>query len=148
MTHYSVLNAGAPEAWSTGQFPHPAFEKPVRGKQFLAERLGLTGMEISLNSLPSNYSVPFLHSHREHEELYLFVAGEGEMLIDGDIVAVRSGTAVRVAPPAKRAWRNTGAEPLVYLVIQAKADTLTSNTIKDGRVAKEPPDWAHAAIVS
>jgi mannose-6-phosphate isomerase-like protein (cupin superfamily) len=141
MSSYSVFEAGAPTEWFNGEFPHPAFKKPVRGKQFLSERLSLTGMEISLNSLPAKYAVPFLHTHREHEELYLFISGQGELLVDGETITVGPGTAVRVAPAGKRAWRNTGDESLVYLVVQAKAGTLSATTIADGQVEKDPPVW-------
>ena len=36
----------------------------------LHEKLSLTGAEISLNELPAGASVPFVHSHKENEEIY------------------------------------------------------------------------------
>lgn len=141
MSTYSVFETGALNEWYSGEFPHPAFKQPVRGKRFLSQCLGLTSMEVSLNSLPAGYAVPFLHSHREHEELYLFLAGQGQMLVDGSHIDVRPGTALRVAPEGKRAWRNTGEEPLVYLVVQARAGSLSQATILDGLMEKEPPSW-------
>jgi uncharacterized cupin superfamily protein len=139
--NYSVCEAGNLSDWKEGEFPHPAFQKPVRGKFFLAEPLGLTGMEVSLNSLPPKAAVPFLHSHREHEELYLFLSGQGELLVDGEITKVGPGSAVRVATAGKRAWRNTGDDALIYVVVQAKAGSLAQGTIKDGQMEKEPPVW-------
>ena len=141
MANFSVFQAGSPSEWSKGEFAHPAFQRPVRGKFFLAEPLGLTGMEVSLNSLPPKVAVPFLHAHREHEELYLFLAGRGELQVDGEYVAVGPGTAVRVAPAGKRSWRNLGDEALVYLVIQAKAGSLAAATIKDGQPVDAPVVW-------
>lgn len=132
MTPCSVFHAGPFSAWEKLHFVHPAFSKPVSGKFFLGEPLGLTGMEVSLNALPPRAAVPFLHTHREHEELYLFLSGQGEMLVDGKLIPVRAGTAVRVAPAAQRSWRNTGDDPLVHLVIQARAGSLTERTIEDG----------------
>ena len=141
MRNYSLLEVGSPSEWSAGEFSHPAFKRPVRGKQFIAEQLGLTSMELSLNCLPPNVAVPFLHSHLEHEELYLFLSGSGEMLVDGETIPVKGGSAVRVAPAGKRAWRNVGNEPLVYLVIQAKAGSLANINIKDGQPCPELPMW-------
>ena len=51
--------------------------------------------------------MPFLHSHRENEELYLFLGGEGEMVVDGEVIPVKEGSAVRVKPAASRAWRRS-----------------------------------------
>jgi len=141
VTHYTRHELGDPSAWSSLEFPHPRFSKPVRGKYFLADDLALTGMEVSVNSLPPAAAVPFLHTHREHEELYLFLSGRGEFQVDAERFEVRPGSAVRVAPQGKRCWRNVGAEPLTYLVIQAKADTVTAQAIADGEVCEEKPAW-------
>jgi len=146
MSTYSVFEAGAPAEWLRGEFPHPAFKRAVRGKQFLAEQLGLTGMELSLNSLPPGFAVPFLHRHRAHEELYLFLSGQGEVQVDGDVIPVRAGSAVRIAPEGARTWRNTGEESLVYVVIQARAGSLASRTIGDGQPLDTPPVWAPMTV--
>ena len=44
----------------------------------LHDRLGLTGAEISVNALPGKASVPFVHSHKENEEIYERASGEGK----------------------------------------------------------------------
>ncbi len=137
---YQVMNFGALEAWSTFVLAHPKLG-PVPGKQFLASELGLTGMEVSLNSLAPGKDVPFLHGHRQNEELYLFLTGSGQMMLDDRVVAVSAGTAVRVAPPVLRSWRNTGTEPLTCIVIQAKQGSLSQATAKDGFVGAAPPVW-------
>ena len=36
----------------------------------LHEKLSLTGAEISLNELPAGANVPFVHSHKENEDVY------------------------------------------------------------------------------
>lgn len=36
----------------------------------LKEALGLSGCELSINELPANASVPFVHSHKQNEELF------------------------------------------------------------------------------
>jgi hypothetical protein len=41
----------------------------------LHEQLKLTGTEISINELPANISIPFVHKHKENEEIYLVLEG-------------------------------------------------------------------------
>nr|WP_270515044.1 cupin domain-containing protein [Coprococcus catus] len=51
----------------------------------LHEKLSLTGAEISLNELPAGANVPFVHSHKENEEIYGILSGNGKAIIDGCI---------------------------------------------------------------
>ena len=85
--------------------------------------------------------MPFLHTHEQNEELYIFLAGEGEMLLDGEKVDVSAGSVVRVDPQAVRCWRNTGTTDLVHIVIQSKAGSLEQWTAVDGAMLEEQPDW-------
>jgi Uncharacterized conserved protein, contains double-stranded beta-helix domain len=78
-------------------FKHPALPRETEGKVFLNPLLGLTSSEISLNKLPPRTSMPFYHTHRLNEEIYLFLKGEGEFQIDGKILPIREGTVIRVA---------------------------------------------------
>jgi uncharacterized cupin superfamily protein len=136
-----VFEAGPVAEWARWQFQHPVLPMAVPGKLFLQERLGLTGIELSLNALPPGGATPFLHRHRRNEELYVFLSGEGQFQVDGQCFAVREGTAVRVAPAGRRAWRNTGAQPLVVLVIQAPAGGIGGATTSDGERVAPPPVW-------
>lgn len=141
MAHFTRFEAGPAADWPTWEFAHPAFSRPTRGKLFLRERVRLTGMEVSLNSLPPGAAVPFLHTHRAHEELYLFLSGSGEFVVDGERFAVQPGTVVKVDPAGARSWRNSGEMPLTYVVVQAKADSVTCDTIADGEVVKDVAPW-------
>ena len=38
----------------------------------LHDSLSLTGAEISVNNLPAGAGVPFVHSHKKNEEIYIF----------------------------------------------------------------------------
>lgn len=128
---------GPLSSWSELVYPRPqggAFS----GKGFLGVKLGLTGMEVSLNSLPPGASYPFAHAHKLNEELYLFLTGSGEMILDDQVIAVGPGSAVRVAPPVSRCWRSTGTEPLTCVVVQAQAGSLTQATAADGFRTPEP----------
>lgn len=55
------------------------------------------------------------HYHRRSEEIYLFTAGAGRMILDGEEAAVRAGDCVVIAPGAKHQLVNDGPEPLVLL---------------------------------
>src|SRR5690606_17930126 len=116
MSNFSHFSAGPIDQWQQWSFRHPALATAAPGKLFLADRLNLSGMEVSLNTLPAGVAVPFYHRHRQHEELYLVLAGEGEFQVDGERIAVAEGSALRIAPQGVRTWRNTGESPLVYLV--------------------------------
>ncbi len=131
---------GPSARWRDHSYQHPRLGE-VAGKIFIGEALGLTGMEVSLNSLAPGGSAPFLHAHRQNEELYFFLSGEGEYQVDGQVLPVRAGSALRVAPTGMRCWRATGTEPLTFLVIQAKAGSLEQATAKDGIKGDQPPAW-------
>lgn len=128
--NFSIAHLGAWADMAQHVFRHPRLGN-VPGKVFLKEPLRLTGMEISLGSIPPGRGIPFTHRHRDNEEVYIFVYGRGRFLIDDRILEVYEGSVVRVATGGRRAWRNTGNEPLDYIVIQAKAGTLANGTISD-----------------
>ena len=52
----------------------------------LHDQLGLTGAEISINNLPAGAGVPFVHSHKQNEEIYVVLSGKGKAVIDGETV--------------------------------------------------------------
>ena len=130
--HFSLANFGPFEKVDQYTFKHPKLATGVPGKQFLKEALGLTGMDVSFNKLPAGVSMPFSHKHRENEELYLVLKGKGEFCVDGDWFHVQEGSAIKVAPDGVRTWRSSPDEALVFIVIQAKADSMEGVSIEDG----------------
>ena len=52
------------------------------GRVELHEVLGLTGAEVSVNNLPAGAGVPFVHAHKENEEIYGVLEGAGSATID------------------------------------------------------------------
>ena len=50
------------------------------GRIELHETLSLTGAEISINKLPAGASVPFIHSHKNNEEIYNPKQNQGNLL--------------------------------------------------------------------
>ena len=61
------------------------------GRTELHEALSLTGAEVSINSLPAGAGVPFVHSHKNNEEIYGIIAGKGTAIIEEDIVEITAG---------------------------------------------------------
>lgn len=135
----SCIQVGEPQQWMDYLFAHPLLPRPAKGKHFLKEELGLSGMEISINSLPAGVAMPFTHTHKLNEEVYFFLSGEGEFSVDDYIVPVGPGSVVRVAPEGRRCWRNSGEQPLNYLVIQARNCSMTESTTEDGLPAPGTP---------
>ena len=111
------------------------------GKLFLKNAMRLTGMEVSLNKLPPGVEVPFLHKHRKHEELFIFVKGKGQFQVDGQTMDVSEGTVIRVAPEGVRTWRNNSSEDLYYVVVQANSQTPCEAEIADGIGIDGPVEW-------
>lgn len=93
--------------------------------------LGLTGAEISINELPAGAGVPFVHSHRQNEEIYGILAGKGRAVIDGEEVELAAGDWLRVAPAAKRQFSAAADSGIKYVCIQVKQNSLESYTADD-----------------
>jgi mannose-6-phosphate isomerase-like protein (cupin superfamily) len=55
------------------------------------------------------------HYHRTTEEIYLFTAGAGRMLLGGDGAAVRACDCVVIPPGVEHQLVNDGTEPLVLM---------------------------------
>lgn len=133
--HFSVVEAGPFSSLLSMS------KDPIPGKYFLKDRLGLTGMEVSLNQLPEGGSIPFYHTHHENEELYLFIGGRGQFQVDGQIFDVEEGTAISVSPEGERTLRNNGTGDLYFIVIQAQAGSLRQWVESDGTILNKPVAW-------
>ncbi len=97
----------------------------------LHETLGLTGAEVSINKLPAGAGVPFVHAHKQNEEIYGVLAGHGQATIDGEEVELAAGDWLRVAPAAKRQFRAADNEGITYVCIQVKQGSLEAFTAED-----------------
>ncbi|MEO2129980.1 MAG: hypothetical protein ABGX78_01860 [Microbacterium sp.] len=45
------------------------------------------------------------------EELYVFVAGAGQIGLDGDVIDVKAGSVIRVGQDVWRTWRSLPSSP-------------------------------------
>ena len=86
------------------------------------ETLGLTWAELSVNNLPAWANVPFVHSHKENEEIYIILDGRGNLSIDWEDVEIKKWDIIRISPKGKRQF---------YVCIQVKENSLTQYTAND-----------------
>lgn len=100
----------------------------------LHDKLELTGAEISVNTLPAGVGVPFVHAHKQNEEIYFVFEGKGRAEIDGESVALQAGDWVRVAPSAKRQFFAAADTAIKYVCIQVKANSLENYTASDAEL--------------
>lgn len=113
----------------------------IPGKVFGGAAVGATGGEFSFQLFQPGTETGFLHTHKEHEELYFFLSGKGEFQVDGQVFPVEEGSVVRVAPAGRRSVRNNGTEPLVMLCVQYRGATFTEADAADGNILNEPVKW-------
>ena len=97
----------------------------------LHDKLSLTGAEISINNLPAGACVPFVHAHKQNEEIYAILAGKGKAVIDGETVGLSAGDWLRVSPAAKRQFFASEEEAISYVCIQVKEGSLEGYTTDD-----------------
>lgn len=116
-------------------------EIQIPGKVFVGSTTGATGAELSFQVFEPGTGVPFLHTHKTHEELYVFVKGSGEFQVNGKVFPIGEGSIVRVAPAAKRTLHNTGNEPMIMICVQYKADSFGAEDAHDGDILDEATTW-------
>lgn len=97
----------------------------------LHDRLALTGAEVSINLLPAGASVPFIHSHKQNEEIYVILEGAGSAVIDGETLELKASDWLRISPVAKRQFFASDSTAIKYVCIQVKANSLEGYTMTD-----------------
>jgi len=142
MKNYQIENIGNFSDVNQYVFAPENVPIVINGKVFLKEKLGLTSMEISINKNLPGTGMNFLHKHKLNEEVYIFISGQGEMIIDGEQFKVKEGSIVSVKPEASRSWWNTGNEELNYIVIQAPMNGQNQSTLEDGELLEGSVPWA------
>ena len=116
-------------------------EMKIPGKVFGGQSVNATGGEFSFQSFAPGQESGFLHTHKNHEELYFVLSGKGEFQVDGEVFPIGEGSVVRVAPTGKRSIRNSGTEPMLMLCVQYRGDTFTADDATDGVILDEKVEW-------
>ena len=140
-TNFTCYHAGPMAGWTQYRLEPPDVPLPARGKLFLRNLLGSAGLELSLNAVPPGKAIPFLHRHRDNNEVYVVVGGRGQFLVDGECIDVAEGSVLRVAPHGARAWRNNSDAPLYFLCLQYRADSVIQGGTLDGQRVEAKPAW-------
>jgi quercetin dioxygenase-like cupin family protein len=104
---------------------------PDMESRFAREDLGCEQVGISYQRLAPGVRQPFAHRHGEHEEIYVVVAGSGQVRLDGETEELAQWDAVRVAPETVRAFA-AGPEGLTLLAIGPHGT---------GDAQMQPVDW-------
>lgn len=104
------------------------------GRAELHEKLSLTGAEISVNQLPAGAGVPFVHSHKNNEEIYGILSGKGKVVIDGEEIALTAGDWLKISPAAKRQFSAAEDSGISFICIQVRENSLEGFTADDAVV--------------
>lgn len=97
----------------------------------LHDKLGLTGAEISINTISVGESVPFIHSHKQNEEIYYVISGSGKAIIDEEKVDLVSGDWIKISPEAQRQFFASKNNSISYICVQVKENSLEEFTAND-----------------
>lgn len=105
-THISL--ADVEDAAPANGFGH-RWEARVARENLEAEQTGVTHFRLR----PGKRS-PFVHRHGNAEEIYVILAGSGQVKLDDSLAAVRALDAIRVAPEVARAFE-AGPDGLEFI---------------------------------
>jgi mannose-6-phosphate isomerase-like protein (cupin superfamily) len=116
MSDYTIVNLDDVEDVA------PKFGMPAgMSARFPKGELGCTRVALSRQSLGPSMRGPFGHRHEAQEELYVILSGSGRMKLDDEIVDIRPGDVIRVAPQTMRAFES-GPDGLELLAIGGPLD--------------------------
>lgn len=107
---YTLINLGDVEDAAPANGFADRWEARVARLPLEAEQTGLTHFRLR----PGKRS-PFAHRHARAEEVYVILAGNGQIKLDDRLLDVRPLDAIRVAPDVVRAME-AGPDGLEFLV--------------------------------
>ena len=74
--------------------------------RFSRKHIDSRDLGVSRIAIAPQVRSPLAHRHREQEEAYVVVAGSGRALLDDQLVDLRQGDVLRVAPEVVRAFES------------------------------------------
>ena len=101
------------------------------GKVFIKDQIKASSCEISFGTLKPQNTVPFFHSHKENEEIYGILSGNGKAIMDGEEISLSTGDWLKIAPAAKRQFFASDISGITYICIQVKENSLEHFTAED-----------------
>lgn len=99
MSDYTLVNFSDAEDMAAKHGLSPSLESRFLRGLMESEHLG-----VSFFRVQPGFRVPFGHRHATQEEAYVVVKGGGRFKLEGEIVEVREGDVLRVAPTVMRAF--------------------------------------------
>jgi len=90
-------------------------------------QLNLHAVAIGLIRLPPNSGYTFTHTHVQQEEVYIVVEGEGQILLNDELIAIKRGDLIRVAPTTKRALKASPKTALFVICAGGVAEGYPKN---------------------
>lgn len=139
--NYTAVNIGSLDQLTEHSMVHPKSGQEIVGKVFTKDATKSTGTEISMQIIPPHTDLGYFHIHNKNEEMYIILKGSGEFQVDDDCFPITEGSFIRVAPKGKRSLRNSSAEPMVYMVIQSKENSLGLYSSDDGERVDCQSKW-------
>ena len=139
--NYTAVNIGSLQDVAAYSMIHPKLKHEIKGKVFLKEPTKSTGTEISFTTIPPKSELGYFHIHNKDEETYIILKGSGFYQVDDDCFPITEGSVIRVAPEGARSLCNTSDEPMVYLCVQSKQNSLEEHTTDDGKRVPVTPKW-------
>ncbi|MFL5846209.1 MAG: cupin domain-containing protein [Solirubrobacteraceae bacterium] len=101
MPDYTLVNFSDAEDMAASHGLSPQLES-----RFLRQHLDSEHLGVSFFKVAPDFRTPFGHKHSVQEEAYVIVAGSGRFKLDDDIVEVKQGDVLRVAPSVMRAFES------------------------------------------
>ena len=96
------------------------FERPFPKWALARKSLGVSSFGLNLVELPPGESIPEHDElERDQEEVFVTLAGDPTIVIEGQDHPVPAGTFVRLDAEPRRAVRNDGVEMAVVLIVSA-----------------------------
>jgi uncharacterized cupin superfamily protein len=114
VTDYTKVNLKSEVEDSATKFGYA----PDLEARFAAGDLGLERSAVSYQRLAPGFRIPFGHSHKQQEELYVILSGGGRLKLDDEIVEVGALDAVRIPPEVTRGFE-AGPEGVELLAFGA-----------------------------
>lgn len=142
MSDYQVTEIGALQDWRAF---HGGFDEARSrdGRRVVDHELTMQYIGMTANALVPGEEAGYWHVHEKVEELYVFLAGRGQMGLDDDVVDVEEGTVVRVGQAVWRTWRALPDSPgeLRWLCIRAGGEHLPHMPDDSRRDPDRPMPW-------
>jgi len=126
MSDYTIVNLGDVENVA------PRFEMPEgMDVRFPRRTLGCTVGGVGVERLGPNIRIPFGHTHKTQEEIYVIAEGSGRVKLDDEIRDLRTWDILRVAAGTMRNFES-GPDGMTVIAFGAPISEQNDGSIEPG----------------